>query len=136
MCLLQSKFGNLFFLPKSCIPGYHSYVVPIRKVPKEKLEEDCVMCYGPLKFALEQPQTSMSPSVANDGVIANTGGFSENTPQQPGSNPESRQEPLMAKAKTCAVTPCKHYFHEGCFFQWVEIRHQCPICRQPLKFYT
>lgn len=135
-CLAQSYFGNLFFLPKSCIPGFHNYRVSVKKVPAEKLEEDCIMCYGPLKYEHEVQVGSVYPSAANEGVLANTAGFSEGTHLQPEGQAPMPQEQMLKKTTHCAMTPCKHYFHESCFNHWVEIRHQCPICRHPLKFYT
>jgi len=30
------------------------------------------------------------------------------------------------------VTPCDHFFHEGCLLTWMEVRGECPICRRPL----
>lgn len=45
---LQDKHGLLFFLPKSCIPGYIDMRVPIGKVPNEKLLDECPICYFPL----------------------------------------------------------------------------------------
>ena len=113
-------------------------MISIKKVPADKLDDECIMCYGALKYLHETPTSPVFPSIANDGVIANTAGFSDQTPQQLGSDIEagSKNEPFVKKAKTCAVTPCKHYFHESCFNQWIEVRQQCPICRHPLKFYS
>ncbi|GAB0494423.1 hypothetical protein MMPV_005716 [Pyropia vietnamensis] len=30
------------------------------------------------------------------------------------------------------VTPCDHFFHEGCLLTWMEVRGECPICRRSL----
>lgn len=131
---VQSRFGNLFFLPKSCIPGYHEYIISIEKVPKEKAEEECIMCYNPLKYILDDTSSRETPDGAlNPG--RDRGGVGEDAGLV-GSDSNPVVDPLMKKAKTCVITPCKHYFHVTCFNQWVEVKHECPICRTHLKFYA
>ena len=36
------------------------------------------------------------------------------------------------RAKTRMVTPCGHFFHPGCLQRWMDIKMECPTCRQPL----
>lgn len=130
--MIQSKFGNLFFLPKSCIPGYHNYFIAIAKVPKEKLEEECVMCYTALKQAVEE-QFSEQPNVGSpEAVLRHSEGTTFKDCEAEGNN---GTESLFQKAKRCAVTPCNHYFHVSCFKHWIKVKHECPICRTQLKFY-
>ncbi len=26
--------------------------------------------------------------------------------------------------------PCNHHFHQGCIYEWFEIRNTCPLCRE------
>jgi len=33
------------------------------------------------------------------------------------------------------VTPCNHVFHPTCLQRWMEIKMQCPICRQTIPGY-
>ena len=36
------------------------------------------------------------------------------------------------RAKTRMVTPCGHFFHPGCLQRWMDIKLECPTCRQSL----
>lgn len=132
---IQSRFGNLFFLPKSCIPGYHNYFISVDKVPKEKLEEECVMCYTSLKMAVED---QFAEAANEQNVGGSVGGpvLSDAATPLKENDPEINEGDHQAKkSKKCAVTPCKHYFHVSCFKQWIKVKHECPICRTQLKFY-
>lgn len=137
MVAVQSRKGALFFLPKSCIPGYHQFLVNFDKLPPQKREDECIICYYPLdSLPSETESTSQAgPSEANEGVMATTeipmfsaAGSSQALQSTP-------SQPLMKKLKTCMVTPCKHYFHESCLILWVEKKNECPVCRTQLKFY-
>ena len=30
------------------------------------------------------------------------------------------------------VTPCDHFFHDECLEQWMDVKHECPVCRAKL----
>ena len=30
------------------------------------------------------------------------------------------------------VTPCGHFFHNKCLHKWMDVKMECPTCRQPL----
>ena len=36
------------------------------------------------------------------------------------------------RAKARMVTPCGHFFHPGCLQRWMDIKLECPTCRQQL----
>jgi|LauGreDrversion4_2_1035121.scaffolds.fasta_scaffold14889_3 hypothetical protein len=41
-------------------------------------------------------------------------------------------EPLQPSVDLtlCVVkTPCNHYFHNNCLFEWIQINNTCPVCR-------
>ena len=137
---LQHKFGPWFFVPKSCIPGFHRYVIPVSKVPQDKLEDECIMCYYPLKY---QPDSEGNvPSEVNEGRVVNTGSLQTEAQAQAqtvasnqGPGNQSNTQALMKKAKFCMVTPCKHYFHKECLDLWLQRKSECPVCRHQLKFF-
>ena len=127
---LQSVFGTLFFVPKMCIPGYHKFLVPLSQVPKEKHDEECIICYYPLKSLPNldgeiEPVQNAHPSSIGSG---------KNEEDKEGQ-PKEIAEPILKKSKKVMVTQCKHYFHVYCLNKWLEKKTECPICRAKVKYY-
>ncbi len=109
---LQSKFGLYFYLPTDWIPGYINMKRKVDKIPKEKLEEICSICYSALKYEIG----------AADGELELVEAGLE----------ESAMLPL---AEEIFVTPCDHYFHVNCLMQWLTTKKQtCPLCNRAVHF--
>ena len=36
------------------------------------------------------------------------------------------------RAQTRMVTPCGHFFHPSCLQRWMDVKMECPTCRQLL----
>lgn len=146
---LQSKWGNLFFLPKICIPGYHKFLIPVASLTPEKQEEECIICYYQIKLSPEHEleianasPDQAGPSEANEAVLPNTEtlplGGQNNAPSLSDSRNSKKapaSQPLIKKMKNCMMTPCKHYFHEYCLKKWFEKKAECPVCRASIKYY-
>lgn len=124
------------------MPGYHNYFVPMSKVPTEKLNEECSICYNPLHSppSLDlEPPTEPLVHEADARSQAPTLRLSESpTPDlnQPlvGSQNQSQSQKKLPP-KRLMVTPCKHYFHEECLMKWFEKKSECPLCRAKTQFY-
>ncbi|KAI3951373.1 hypothetical protein MKW92_048261 [Papaver armeniacum] len=39
---------------------------------------------------------------------------------------------LPQRPNDCMATPCDHFFHSNCLQRWMDIKMECPTCRQPL----
>lgn len=147
MSYLQSKCGNLFFLPNICIPGYHKFLIPVTSLAPEKQEEECIICYYQIKLSPELEHDiatsgAAGPSTANEAALPNPEnlplGQSNNAPSisdSRNSKKGTNNQPLIKKMKNCMVTPCKHYFHEYCLKKWFEKKAECPVCRASIKYY-
>ncbi len=149
MSYLQSRCGNLFFLPNVCIPGYHKFLIPVTSLAPEKQEEECIICYYQIKLSPEHEQELASqppadPSAANDAMLPSAEqlplGQSNSAPSLGDSRNSSSKktphsQPLIKKMKNCMVTPCRHYFHEYCLKKWFEKKAECPVCRASIKYY-
>ncbi len=38
----------------------------------------------------------------------------------------------VAGGEATAVTPCDHVYHASCLQQWMDVKLECPTCRQQL----
>ena len=36
------------------------------------------------------------------------------------------------RAKEFMKTPCGHRYHPPCLIKWMEVKHECPFCRQAI----
>ncbi|KAM3134393.1 hypothetical protein pb186bvf_013506 [Paramecium bursaria] len=48
--------------------------------------------------------------------------------------PAGEEDAVDAKLllKQIMITPCKHKFHISCLKSWIDVKLQCPTCRQPI----
>ena len=49
-------------------------------------------------------------------------------------DPTDSTTKLLKKSKTIKImqTPCKHRFHVCCLQDWMNIKLECPFCRQAI----
>jgi len=107
---LQSTQGGRFFVPNQLIPGYHKYIVTVKRGTTPSMEL-CSICLERL-----QDHHSLSSAVGNLTDLENS-------------------DIITAPAEDSIqvmVTPCKHYFHVHCLSSWMEIKDYCPVDRSKL----
>ena len=109
---LQSKFGLYFYMPSDWIPGNFNLKRKVSRVPKEKLEEVCSICYSKLKYDVSAP---------NDMVELLEESLEDSQ--------------ILPHAEEIFVTPCDHYFHVNCLLTWLTTKKQtCPLCNRPVHY--
>ena len=94
---LQSKKGPYFFIPKSCLLGYHRMQIPISQVPEEHLHEPCMLCRNALS---EAPDVN----VENPRELQTLASLSASI---------NRQASVLR-------TSCGHYFHDRCLLHHLD----------------
>ncbi|KAL4464619.1 hypothetical protein ABPG74_011180 [Tetrahymena malaccensis] len=112
---LQSKFGPRFFIPSIFLPKQYNYNFVYQYNPEEKDTDDCSICLGPLHL---NPMEDEPPKDNKKCQI--------NLDQKPSYNTQ------LIKKKKIYKTPCNHMFHIECLHQWIEVKLECPQCRQSL----
>lgn len=105
---LMNKHGLFFMIPEFLAPDTINYIVPVSKIPMEKLDDFCCVCQGKLKY---------DPEVAPDEEV---GGY---------DGQESGDSNLMKKSNTLFKAPCGHIFHTICVEGWLEKQRLCPMCK-------
>eukprot|EP00347_Sterkiella_histriomuscorum_P023553 403334199 len=133
--LKQQQIRNpRFFVPKEWRrdPGAYNYYAKFPRTSgessqnsvsdQERLEinggeEECVICMNPLRFEIDKDNNQLQVVGGGDDV--------SNSDIQ-----NSTSIPQYKKAKEYMKTPCNHKFHVPCLKQWMNIRLECPCCRQ------
>jgi hypothetical protein len=109
----------------------HQYLVKISKV-KEALGDDhlCPICYGELDYFGAGNMTVAKGNRSRDDAY---NGFET----MKSSDLEKEQKaPILGKPMNkCMATPCKHFYHEKCLKEWMDLKMECPTCRAVLPPY-
>eukprot|EP00347_Sterkiella_histriomuscorum_P000980 403373792 len=119
---LQKVLGPRFIVPKRFRQqiNTHNYFVKIKKSQQNdhnstqeisenenqdlEIQEECVICMNPLMYEVSQDR--------NQSMIGN----------------QSQQK----LSKVFMRTPCNHKYHVQCLTKWMDIRLECPSCRQQI----
>lgn len=120
----QSVKGPLFMIPDYFLSGYMSMKVPISKVPEDKINEECSICYQELYR--DPVSEEMEMQVIPPGTEPS---------DQPAVLRKSLREQLIKKDYKIMKTPCNHYFHVSCFNAWLEKKLECPLCKTKINFF-
>ena len=79
----------------------------------------CSICFCPVF----ENSNSVESGDKSDGIdTSSTRSLSINTAQQH----------LSCVKASYMVTPCHHIFHTLCLERWMEVKFECPVCRQDL----
>ena len=111
----QTIKGPFFFIPSHFLPGWRKMIIPLSKVPEDKLLEDCSICYQVL---------ILDPMADNNQIELHEL-----------DSRRSLKERLLEKSRKVMVTPCLHYFHTGCLTSWIEKKQECPLCKTKLNYF-
>jgi transmembrane E3 ubiquitin-protein ligase len=141
----QNILGPRFFVPRGWAPPAYDYHPILRDTSASVFGED-VESGGMLPIGLLRVEERGSPSSGKDGdkhrqkdrkrvfdcaicmqdieVPITPGGTS-------GSSVAESATSIFGR-RTYMVTPCQHIFHSTCLESWMNLRLQCPICREPI----
>ena len=113
---LQKLLGPKFFIPKNMRATVFDYYKTANEIENE-LGNECVIC-------LEN--------------LSNINNFDEYEEQKIYNNSCEKFAAMIQKwnktknNKPYMVTPCKHAFHTRCLESWLEVKNECPYCRQKI----
>ena len=117
---LQKIIGPKFFIPKSFREHTYEYYKTTEEV-KDKLKDvECVICLESLE----------NVGVNNDED--NEYNFKENMNYAEKLAIMIQKWSKRKKNKPYMKTPCNHFFHTKCLETWLELKNECPYCRQKI----
>ena len=122
-------------------PNAHQYFHKFTRNTEE--HQECVICMNKVSWEIDAQGNLINESQQELASIRSTRSSTASTTNsvqasddslvesQPDLESGSAQE-SMKKAKQFMKTPCNHVFHPVCLTKWMEIRMECPYCRQDL----
>ena len=118
---LQKLLGPKFFIPRSFRQQSFDYYKSAEEIPDNAKNNECVICLENLdnlrvNMEDENDEAFNNPSV---NYIEKLALMIQKW------NKKKNNKPYMK-------TPCGHTFHSRCLETWLEVKNECPYCRQKI----
>jgi hypothetical protein len=118
---LQKLLGPKFFIPRNYRQQSFDYYKSSDEIPENAKSNECVICLE----NLENLGVNMEED-NDDLLIKENGNYIERLAMMIQKwNKKKNGKPYMK-------TPCGHIFHTRCLETWLEVKNECPYCRQKI----
>ena len=115
---LQKLLGPKFFIPEKYREQVFDYYKSEEEIPDNTKNNECVICLENLDNLAVNNQDE------DDEIFKTNGNYIEKLAMMIQRwNKRKNNKPYMK-------TPCGHVFHTRCLETWLEIKNECPYCRQ------
>ena len=116
---LQKLLGPKFFIPERYRERAFDYYKSAEEIPDNAKNNECVICLENLDNLAVNNQDDEDDEIfkANVNYIERLAMMIQKW------NKKKHNKPYMK-------TPCGHVFHTKCLETWLEIKNECPYCRQ------
>ena len=117
---LQKLLGPKFFIPERYREQTFDYYKSAEDIPDNRKSSECVICLENLE------NLEINNQEDDDEVFKANGNYIEKLAIMIQKwNKKKNNKPYMK-------TPCGHIFHTRCLETWLEIKNECPYCRQKI----
>ena len=116
---LQKFLGAKFIIPKKFRKHIYNYYKNENEISQKDKETECVICLDKIGNYF----------ISEDEEINNIRG--KNLKEKLVKYIEKLKNKQKNKEKYM-LTPCKHLFHTKCLESWLNVKNQCPCCRQKI----
>ena len=118
--IIQKFFGAKFIIPKKFRKQGYDYYRKESEINEEEKENECVICLDKLRNLI---------NLEEDNDINNKKGnfiykFIMRNLEKIKKNDQNKGDYM--------ITPCHHLFHRKCLEHWLNVKNQCPYCRQQI----
>ena len=117
---LQKLLGPKFFIPEKYRDQVFDYYKSAEEIPDNAKTNECVICLENLD------NLAINNQEEEDEIFKTSGNYIEKLATMIQKwNKKKNNKPYMK-------TPCGHVFHRRCLETWLEIKNECPYCRQKI----
>lgn len=117
---LQKLLGPKFFIPQKYREQSFDYYKSAEDIPESNKSNECVICLENLD------NLAINNQEEEDEIFKTNGNYIEKLAMMIQKwNKRKNNKPYMK-------TPCGHVFHRRCLETWLEIKNECPYCRQKI----
>ena len=117
---LQKLLGPKFFIPEKYREQVFDYYKSEEEIPENAKNNECVICLENLD------NLAINNQEEDDDIFKTRGNYIEKFAMMIQKwNKKKNNKPYMK-------TPCNHVFHTKCLETWLEIKNECPYCRQKI----
>ena len=117
---LQKLLGPKFFIPERYREQTFDYYKSAEDIPDNRKSSECVICLENLEnLEINNQEDDDEVFKANGNYIEKLAVIIQKW------NKKKNNKPYMK-------TPCGHIFHTRCLETWLEIKNECPYCRQKI----
>ena len=123
--VFQKFLGPKFFIPAKFRKKGFCYYKDINEISENDKEQECVICLDKIENIVNM----------NNNLNEVIGSTENKNVKMLKKKLLDWSEKLKNKTKLrlpYMVTPCHHVFHSSCLESWLEIKNECPCCRQKI----
>ena len=120
--ILQKLLGPKFFIPKKYREQVFDYYKDVDEIMEQNRNDECVICLenlDNLNVNNDNRENNEDEVFKNKNLIEKLAVVIQKW------NENKSNKPYMK-------TPCGHVFHSRCLETWLEIKNECPYCRQKI----
>ena len=116
---LQKLLGPKFFIPEKYRERAFDYYKSEEEIPDNAKNNECVICLE----NLDNLAVNNQDEEEDEAFKSNSNYIEKLAMMIQKWNKKKHNKPYMK-------TPCGHVFHSKCLETWLEIKNECPYCRQ------
>ena len=118
--MVQKFFGAKFIIPKKFRVQGHNYYRTANEISAEEKEVECVICLDKLKNLNNNDEDYFGDNISGNMISRYLRRYLEYLKKKS----ENKGDYM--------ITPCHHLFHKRCLEHWLNVKNQCPYCRQQI----